>query len=212
MEFFELVKERKTVRKYKPDMPKIEDIEKIIDAARLAPSGHNKQPWYFLVVANKELKDKMSEAVEAKYEDIKTYKEAQTYANGLEHSKKYSIFFNNAPVTIAVFMKMSMNNCEKIFRSRGVEGSQILRYRPAPDIQSIGAALQNLSLAACDLGYGTCWMTAPIVAYEELETLLEFDPEYNLAALVCLGIPDDETDKPIVKTKKSLNQIMKIID
>lgn len=212
MEFFELVQARTSVRRFKNDIPPLDDVSKIVDAARYAPSGHNLQPWYFIVIYNKELQNQMSDLVSSKYDEIMAYKEAQPYIQGLEHSKKYSVFFNQAPVTIAVCMKLTMNNCEKILRSRGVEGRNVLKYRPAPDIQSIGAAVQNISLAACELGYGSCWMTAPVVACEELEKLLQFDSEYTLAALVCLGVPEDQTDKPVVKTRKTLAQVMKIIE
>ena len=62
--FLELVKKRRSVRRFKPDPVPDEDIEKIIDAARWAPSGFNTQPWEFVVVREKELKDKIIDAVE----------------------------------------------------------------------------------------------------------------------------------------------------
>ena len=55
MDFFETINTRKTIRKYKSDMPNMEDIKKIIDAARLAPSATNSQNWQFIVIKNKEL-------------------------------------------------------------------------------------------------------------------------------------------------------------
>ncbi len=54
--FFRVVYERKSVRRYKPyDIP-IEDIGKMLDAARLAPSANNTQPWRFIVVTDEETK------------------------------------------------------------------------------------------------------------------------------------------------------------
>ena len=55
MEFYEVVRNRRAVRKYKPDMVQ-RVIYKILDAANWAPSGMNTQSWEFLVVAETSLK------------------------------------------------------------------------------------------------------------------------------------------------------------
>jgi len=54
MEFDEVIKKRRAVRKYEDKEVSNEVIEKLIDAARLAPSGMNSQPWRFLVVKDKD--------------------------------------------------------------------------------------------------------------------------------------------------------------
>lgn len=61
--------------------------------------------------------------------------------------------------------------------------------RPYPGLQSVSAAIQNLLLVAHSLGYGTCWMTGPLVAYRELEEILGVDAPWELVALVPLGVP-----------------------
>jgi len=60
MEFLELVKRRQSVRKYldKPVPRKVSD--RCLEAARLAPSACNSQPWTFIIVDNKELKNKLA--------------------------------------------------------------------------------------------------------------------------------------------------------
>jgi nitroreductase len=50
VEFFELIERRKSVRKYKPDPVPREAIIKVLEAARIAPSGGNRQPWHFIVI------------------------------------------------------------------------------------------------------------------------------------------------------------------
>lgn len=64
-----------------------------------------------------------------------------------------------------------------------------------PDLQSVGAAIQNLALAAYARGYGVCWMTAPMLARDELEKILEVQQPWQLAALIPMGVPA-ETPKP----------------
>lgn len=56
-DFLELVKNRRSIRRFKPDAIPDEYVDKIIEAARWAPSGFNSQPWEFVVVKKKELKD-----------------------------------------------------------------------------------------------------------------------------------------------------------
>ncbi|MFX0108550.1 MAG: nitroreductase family protein [Candidatus Hodarchaeota archaeon] len=60
--FFDVIKKRRSIRKYKEfDIPD-DDFAKIIDAARLAPSAENSQPWRFLVVKDQEMKEILAEA------------------------------------------------------------------------------------------------------------------------------------------------------
>jgi len=54
MEFDEVIKKRQSIRKYRPDPIPKEMIREILEAARIAPSGGNRQPWYFIVVQDKE--------------------------------------------------------------------------------------------------------------------------------------------------------------
>ena len=57
----ELVKKRRSIRRFKPDPIPDENIEKIIEVARWAPSGFNMQPWEFVVVKKAELRSKITE-------------------------------------------------------------------------------------------------------------------------------------------------------
>ena len=59
MEFLEVIKNRRSIRKYKQDSVPDEIITQILDAARLAPSGSNRQPWHFIVVKNPKMKKKL---------------------------------------------------------------------------------------------------------------------------------------------------------
>jgi nitroreductase len=53
-DFLNLVKNRRSMRSFKPDQVSDEDIDKILEAARWAPSGMNFQPWEFIVVKDRE--------------------------------------------------------------------------------------------------------------------------------------------------------------
>ena len=60
-EFAEVVRSRRAIRTFKPDPIPDEDIEKILDVARWAPSGGNAQPWEFIVVKDPEMKQKIED-------------------------------------------------------------------------------------------------------------------------------------------------------
>ncbi len=61
-ETIELMKQRRSIRKFKPDAVKKEDLEQIIEAGLYAPSGMGRQATKIIAVTNRELRDKLSEA------------------------------------------------------------------------------------------------------------------------------------------------------
>lgn len=61
MEFYEVVRTRRSVRSYKPDPVPDEVLKRVLEAVRIAPSGSNRQPWKFIIVKDEELKKKVAE-------------------------------------------------------------------------------------------------------------------------------------------------------
>ncbi len=64
MNTFKAIQKRRSIRSYTGEPIPHEDLEKIVDAGRLAPSGNNKQPWHFIVVTNKAAIQQLSIAAE----------------------------------------------------------------------------------------------------------------------------------------------------
>jgi nitroreductase len=62
MDLFEAVEKRRSIRKFKTDPVPVEDLKKILEAGRLAPSGGNHQPWSFVVVRDSETKKALANA------------------------------------------------------------------------------------------------------------------------------------------------------
>lgn len=62
MEFMEVIKKRRSIRKYKPDPVSQEDIDYILESARLAPSWANTQCWKFIVVTDPKVKEELASA------------------------------------------------------------------------------------------------------------------------------------------------------
>jgi nitroreductase len=98
---------------------------------------------------------------------------------------------------------------DKILSQTAYSHEELNKLRNYPDIQTVGAAIQNILLSAVDLGYGACWLTGPMVAKEELSKILKIESPDSLIAFVAIGRPDKES-KP--RLKSPLENIFSIIE
>ena len=57
--FLELVRSRRSIRRYKPDPIDPAVLTRILEAGSIAPSGNNTQPWRFIVVRDREMKERL---------------------------------------------------------------------------------------------------------------------------------------------------------
>jgi nitroreductase len=62
MEFYEVIKTRRSIRSYKPDAPAQNVIDRVMEAVRIAPSGSNRQPWKFILVTDPSLRKELAVA------------------------------------------------------------------------------------------------------------------------------------------------------
>jgi nitroreductase len=62
MSVLEVIQKRRSLRKYKGDSIPEDVLQRVLEAVRLAPSGKNYQPWKFIIVQDKELKEKLAQA------------------------------------------------------------------------------------------------------------------------------------------------------
>jgi nitroreductase len=208
----EFIYKRHSVRKFKDQPVPLEDIKKIIKAATYAPSGKNLQNWHFVVVNNQKIIQQMALIIEKKIRKTAEYIKEEAIKNRFLKSLDYSTIFKNAPVTILVFAGPYPTTGLEIFKAINASEEEIAQVeKPNPGIQNIGAAMENLLLAAANLGYGTCWMTSPNVAAKELSEVVGFHKEgYYLAAITPLGLPiESELSSP---PRKPLEEVMTILD
>jgi nitroreductase len=208
MELNEAILGRKSIRKFLPDPVPQHDIEEIIRMAGAAPSANNLQMWHFLIITNPELKSRMARVIEETAHRLINHPGLKDYADTLTGMKNYSTFFKDAPAVIAVLKLPYQSKGEEILAKLGMSLAEAKAYRAHPEMQSIGAAIQNLLLAAHSLGYGTCWMTGPLFAKEEITRTLPDNLPGELAALIPLGKPA-ETVLP--RPRKAPEEIMSLI-
>jgi nitroreductase len=207
MDLFDAIKGRTSIRRFKQTTVPDEDIRKILDAGRLAPSANNTQPWSFLVIKDKEILRKMAGAVRDMVDRMIPFAEDEKQAQRLAAYKgTYYTFFENAPVVIAVFMEGYDAGTEKLLATMGYSAEDIKRLRPSPGLQSVAAAIEHMLLATHALGYGSCWMTGPLVAQEAFEKLLGYGKEKFIAALLPVGVPDEN---PSARPRKDLDELLR---
>jgi len=181
------IAQRRSIRKFKADAIPEETLRQILLAATQAPSGKNKQPWHFVVVRE----DKRAEMVRIMREAIARFAE-QGVDTG---SSKWTVkVMAQAPVTVFVFNPYAEHGA-------GETGPDSAVW-DIVDGQSIGAAIQNMLLAAQELGVGSLWICDVFYAYKELCAWL--CQTTQMIAAVSLGIPDEA---PGPRPRKAVDEV-----
>jgi nitroreductase len=207
-----LIRERRSIRKWKNEDVSDEAIRKGIELATWAPNGGNYQGWHFTVVKNRGMIGKIADAVQAVADKIALWPEAVPYKADVERYQKNTSAFRSAPVCIAVLMSQYQSVADKILMAResfDPEARQVLAYRrSAPtSVQSASAAITTMLLVYQQMGLGTVWMAAPLQAKAQIESLLDVLPGKSLIALVALGIADESPKKD----RKPVDEVLTFI-
>lgn len=186
MDIFETIYTRRSIRRYlDEDVPRAL-IEKILDAARWAPSAHNRQPWRFAVIERAETKHALASAMGEK---LRTDLERDGIAREIiekDTTRSYQRI-TSAPVVIVVCV--SMQDMDVYHDTRRKKAEYLMAT------QSVAMAVQNLLLAAHALGLGTCWMCAPLFVPETVRDVLQLDADWEPHALITLGYAAEERTK-----------------
>jgi nitroreductase len=186
MNTFEAIAGRRSIRKFKDAPVSDEAIEAILNAGLQAPSGRNRQPWRFVVVKE----DKRAEMVRVMREGIERLGEMGV---DLGSGRGTANVMEQAPVTIFVFNA----------HGRHKPGTPPWEEEfDAIDVQSIGAAIQNMLLAALDLGLGSLWICDVFYAYDELCNWL--GQEKQMIAAISFGYLDEQ---PGPRPRKPLSEV-----
>jgi len=151
----------------------------------------------------------MADAVRAMVERMLPFAESEDQAQRLSaYKNSYYTFFENAPALIVVLTGPYDAGTDRLLNKMGYADEDVRRLRPLPGLQSVAAAIENMLLAIHALGYGSCWMTGPLVAQEAFQKLLGYGKEQTAVALLPMGVPDEN---PPARSRKPLKEIMKVI-
>jgi nitroreductase len=191
MNTFDAIAARRSIRKFK-DTPLPEDLlHKILHAGIQAPSGKNRQPWKFVVVKE----DKRAEMVHVLRQGIE---KAKAQGDDIGSSPWSATVMEQAPVSVFVINP----DGSPPWLAHSIDQN----FSDVVDIQSSGAAIQNMLLAAQDLGLGSLWICDVFYAYEDLMNWLGEKGE--LIAAVSFGYADES---PAARPRKPLSEIMRVV-
>lgn len=185
--------DRRSIRKYKEqDVPK-DIIEKILQAGILAPSSKNRQPWRFIVMTGATKADMVSVmrcGIERE-KQAPLLPDSSKYISGAEYTAK---IMQQAPVTIFIVNPLGADLQKQLTPEE--------RIYEICNAQSVGAAIENMALAATGLGLGSLWICDTYFAYPELKEWLGIDGEIFAALIV--GYADEE---PAARPRKTLEEV-----
>ncbi|KAA6381626.1 MAG: putative nitroreductase family protein [Streblomastix strix] len=182
-----LFKARHSCRKFDANKPvEREKIEKILDAARLAPSARNGQPWFFHVVLNKEI----NHALGKELQDIHSKNDPSIIKRSKDSGLQESIFYD-APVVIYAFTTKNGMDSENF---------------------DLGLAFEAMSLEAENLKLGNVIEIMPrIISEEAVLKRLDVPKDQFFYANIAIGYR--ASDAPIPpKTRKELKEIAKFYE
>ncbi len=193
----DLIRARRSIRRFSARAVNQEDILRLIEAARWAPSNHNRQPWKFIILEKKTEIDQLAERVgTALSEKLKSLPQSVSdYAGDFAH---YATFFGQAPVLIVVLHKCPISLSSLLLK--GAIQPELISGEPL----SAAMAVQNLLLAAQALGLGSCILTAPLIVREAALGVLNLPTGYDITCLIALGYPDEQ---PLQPRRKSIEHI-----
>jgi nitroreductase len=173
------IRNRRSVRSYKPDQIKEEELQDIIEAGIYAPTAHNDQPWHFTVIQNKEKIDYISK----KCKELMAKSEIEWVKN-MALNPNISIPYNAPTLIIVSGRKSAM----------------------APKVDC-SAAIENMLIAAQSLNIGSVWLGL-LTFFFSLEDEVKalgipegYEPYYG----VSLGYKS--SDKEMIAPKRNLDVV-----
>ena len=211
-DFLELVRKRRSVRRFKPDPIPDEYIEKILEAGRWAMSGSNAQPWEFIVVKSREKREEIAKVLVTDPESVgevealeMTRVEAVRHqagrTGGRSQFRGWPPDLLEAPVLIVVCGdRRTFQATVLVTHFLGGEGGhQACFYK------NMANATQNMHLAAAALGLGSQWKSIGRLQQHALRVVLDLPPVLEIHTIVVVGYPAAE---PPPSTRRELKEIV----
>ena len=199
------IKDRRSIRKFKPDAISEMDLHTILEAGVAAPSSKNRQPWHFTVVRG-DAKEELAQVMERGLNlEIKAHEpflpDSMKFINGAFTSVNV---MREAPVVVLV--SNDRGRCTDFAENLSVDE----RVAELCNVQSVAAAVENMLLAAQEMGIGSLWICDVFFAYPELSEWMEKKNLSHgmLVAALAFGYGDEA---PKARTRKSLHDVVTFI-
>lgn len=168
---FEVIKERRSIRKYKKEEVPQDKIKKVLEAANWAPSNGNSQPWKFIVMRGEYI-DKICNIF---YNWARDYIPKASY---IPEEKKVQM------IEYAKDFGGALNHIIVIYETYEDE------IATEESLMASSVAIENLCLAAWEEGLGTVWIAGHVAHDEETKRILGVEDNFKIAGIIPIGYPD----------------------
>jgi nitroreductase len=201
----ESIEQRRSIRKFKPDPIPKKTIHDLLEAARLAPSGSNRQPWRFLIVTDKEEKKQLREiclgqafieeapVVFVCCADLNAYSSASRRARMQEFAD------------FKVQETLSGRFADPTYRERMLlQPDQDRKTVIRAAMSNVYIAIEHMVLMATALGLGSCWVGA-IGEEGQINRLFNLPDHIVVVAVLPVGYP---ATVPTQRPRLALEEIL----
>ena len=172
-------------------------IEKVLEVAISAPSAHNSQPWRFLIINNKKIKNKLACSMVKVWEkDLLKDGLPKKDIKKLTENSIYRI--KNSSIVIIVCLCLEDIDVYADTKRNHTE------YLMA--VQSVAASIENLLLAIHAEGLGACWRCAPLFCPVIVKEVLNLPKNLEPQALIEIGYIKNNFPQPSRKSLKEFVQ------
>jgi nitroreductase len=199
--FMEIVKKRRSYWHFRPDPVPDALVDKIVDAARYAPSAFNSQPWEFVVIRDAALREQVTGIISEGLPGPPPKLPAPLGSTGAAVPAKDPLGFRTAPVFILVLGDTRVRPFGPPFiKSDDARWQSLL-------ITSLAVAYEHMHLAAASLGLATRWVSAVVEppTATRIRELLGIPAEMAVYEMMGLGYSDFE---PLPKKMRPLSEIV----
>jgi nitroreductase len=181
-----VIQDRRSIREYAPDPVSDSDIDMILEAARLAPSGENAQPWRFIVVKDAATRKKLGAIAGGgsgrRFTAEFVTKKMQERFSSLEDEAKKK----------AAFEKLTSGQVSAFLADAPVD-LIIVGKKDVWDLPfDTSAAIENILLMVTALNLGACWVIAPCIDIrdeERIKELLVIPEGFKAISIISIGHP-----------------------
>jgi len=183
------MKKRRSIRRFKPVQITDDQIEMLLEAARLAPSGSNVQPWRFLIVRGQELKKRLQEACYGQ-ELIGEASIVLICCGDLLSWKKTKE--RNQEIITLLEKPLNKDYEEALMARVDRAVSTEITERIPTTMMNVAIAIEHIVLEAVELGLGSCWVR--IFNEKKIRKLFDLPTHINIVAILPLGVPNERPE------------------
>ncbi len=177
VDLYDVIKGRRSIRKFKQTPVAKDLLEKIFDIALWAPSGMNRQNWKLFVLTG-ERKEELVSICSTSFEYLEPQLQ-ELFAEKpkiVEATRRFFKRLGGAPVVVCAYFEPA-------------------NMVDVTSYQNVAAVIQNMLLVAHAEGLGTCWMTGPVYVTNQIDRFLGVT-NMTLVAIIPLGYPDETPKVP----------------